>query len=78
MLFLAFNNTDFQFGAEQLTRRTYTIAIALSTTSQVKLIDKKEFVKVVLDKNSETFIIYILAIEIITIYPFRAIGITDL
>ncbi len=52
--------------------------MALSTTSQVELIDKKEFVKVALDENSETFIMHILAIEATTIYPFRVARIAAL
>lgn len=31
----------------------------LSTTKQVDLINEKEFVKMALDKNSKTFVIYV-------------------
>ena len=48
MRFLAFSNADFLFGVEKLTWRAYIVAKALSTTSWVKLIDKKEFAKAVL------------------------------
>ncbi len=64
--FLALSNVDFQFGAEELTWRSYTGAKALPTTSWVKLIDKMEFAKVALDRNSETFVMYIAALELPT------------
>lgn len=35
---------------------------ALSSTSQIELINKKKFTKVVLDKNSETFVVYVAAL----------------
>lgn len=38
---------------------------SLSTTSWVKFIDTKEFAKAALNKNSEIFVIYILALEAI-------------
>lgn len=63
LFFLAFSNGDFQFGIEKLTWRSYTVAEALPTTSQIELINKTVFVKVVLDKNFETFVIYMAALE---------------
>ncbi len=39
MPFLAFSNADFQFDLGKLTWRSYTIAKALTTISQVELID---------------------------------------
>ncbi len=64
MPFLALNNANFQFDAEKLTWRSYTTAEALSTTSQVKLIDKREFAKAALDENLETFVVHILALNV--------------
>ncbi len=61
--FLAFTNTNFQFGIEELTWRTYIIAEALPITSWVKLIDKMEFAKAALDKNSETFVVHVSVLE---------------
>ncbi len=80
MPFLAFSNTDLQFGAEKLTWRIYTIVEALSITSQVKVIDKREFAKTALDKNSETFIMYVSALDIakLLIYPSGTAQITAL
>ncbi len=72
MLFLALSNADFQFGTEKLTCRFYTTTEALSTTSRVKLIDKREFVKAALDKNSETFVIHVAKPEATTIHLFWA------
>ncbi len=62
------------FGAEKLTWRSYTIAEALPTTSRVELIDKREFVKAALDKNSETFVVHVSALEATenSIYPSQA------
>lgn len=66
MLFLSFNNIDVKFTKlKKFTQRSYIVAKALSTTSQIKLINKKEFANIALDENSETFIIYILALKAI-------------
>ncbi len=70
MFFLAFNNTHFQFGAEKLTWRSYTVADALLITSRVELIDKSQFAKVAFDRNFETFVIYISALKATTIHSF--------
>lgn len=73
MFFLALTNGNFQFGAKKLTWRFYTIAKALFTTSWVKLIDNREFAKVVLDKNFKTFVVYVAAPEAeISIYLLQA------
>lgn len=37
----------------------------LPTINQVQLIDKYEFARVALDKNSETFVVYIATLETI-------------
>ena len=67
--FLSFSNADIKFGKlEKLTWRTYTAIEVLPTTSWVKLIGKREFTPVALDKNSETFVVYILALKAITIH----------
>lgn len=44
---------------------TYITAKILSTTSHVKLINKRKLTKVVLNINSETFIMNILALKAI-------------
>lgn len=66
ILFLSLSNADINFGARlsrKLTSRIYTAIQALSITSRVELIDKREFVKLVLDKNSKTFIVYVVALK---------------
>ncbi len=72
MFFLAFSNINFHFGAEKLTWRSYTTVEALPTTSRVELIDKKEFAKAAIDENSETFVVYMLALDVAEslIHPF--------
>ncbi len=72
MLFLALSNADFRFGAEKLTWRSYTATEALPTTSQVKLIDEREFAKAALDENLETFVVHVSALDIAEslIHPF--------
>lgn len=68
MLFLAPSNINCQFSTEELTCKSYIIAEILPITSRVELIYKREFVKAALDKNSETFVIYISVLETTTIY----------
>lgn len=80
MFFLALNNTDFQFRTKKLICRSYTTAEALPTNSRIEIIDKKEFAKTALDKNFETFMVYIAALEILIImliYPFWALQVQD-
>lgn len=50
---------------------SYITVEVLPTTSRVKLIDKKRFTKTTLDKNWETFIIYISTLKVTKslIYP---------
>ena len=59
LLFFTLSNTDIQFVEKKLTWRSYTIAEALPTTKRVELINKKEFAKAALNKNAETFLVYV-------------------
>lgn len=60
MLFLALTNADVEFTKlRQLTWKSYIVIEDLSTTNRVEFIAKKEFAKAALNKNSETFIIYV-------------------
>ena len=70
MSFLILSNTDVQFGEKKLTWRSYTTAKALPTTKQVEFINKKEFAKVALDENSETFVVHVAFFDL-EIYPNR-------
>ena len=65
--FVSLSNTNIEFAElEKLTWRTYTIAEALSTTSQVKLIDKREFAKAALNEYFETFVVHIAILKVPT------------
>ena len=63
ILFLTFSNANIQFAEKELTWRSYITTETLPNTKQVELIDKKEFVKVALDENSETFLMHVVALE---------------
>ena len=63
MPFLNFSNVDIQFAGKELTWRSYSTAEALPTTKQVELINKKEFAKAALDKESETFVVHVATLE---------------
>ncbi len=78
MPFLALSNADFQFGAEKLIWRSYTAKEALSTTSQVEFIDKREFAKAALDENFETFVMHVATLKATTIHPSRVAQIAAL
>ena len=72
IFFLTFNNVDIQFAEKKLIWRTYITKKALPATRLVKFIDKKEFAITMLDKNIETFVIYISSLgSRITFYSAR-------
>ncbi len=79
--FLSLNNVNVKFAElGKLTWRLYTVAEALKTISQVELIDKKEFAKVAMDENSETFGVHMSALDVAesSIYLSRAAQIAAL
>lgn len=53
MLFLSISNADINIAKKKLTWKSYTAAEALPITKQVELIDKKIFIKAVLDEESK-------------------------
>ena len=59
MLFLKISNANVSFGKKRLTWKLYITKKALLTTEQVQLVDLREFVIVMLDVNSETFVIHV-------------------
>ena len=61
--FLTLSNTNRLFLERVLIWRFYTTVKALPTTKQVKLINKKEFIKAALNKNSETYVIHVVILE---------------
>lgn len=71
MLFLSLNNVNTDFlEVEKFISRNFTAAETLPTTCWVELINKKKFNKVALNENSETFMIYVIALEVgIAIHP---------
>ena len=59
MLFFKFSNADVLFSKKTLTWRTYTINKTLSTTKQVQIINKKDFVIAALDADSKMFVVHV-------------------
>ena len=68
--FLTLSNADVQFVEKKLTWRFYITSKALSTTKRIELIDKKEFAKVALNENFETFVVHVTFFKL-EIYPDR-------
>lgn len=75
ILFLTLTNQNIQFDIKSFTQRSYITTEALPTTKQIKLINKHKFAKTTLDKNSETFVIHIVFLNvfksIMLIYTFQ-------
>ncbi len=74
MPFLSFSNADVEFAElGKLTWRSYMATEALPTTNRVELIDKREFAKVAMDENSETFFVHMSALDVaeLLIHPFQ-------
>ena len=72
MFFLTISNIDVQYAEKELTWRIYTTKKALLSTRRVKLIDQKEFTKVVLNENIKALVIYVRSLEAkITIHLAR-------
>ena len=59
MLFLKLSNADVSFDEKTLTWRTYITNEALSTTEQVQIFDKKDFIIAALNANTETFVVHV-------------------
>lgn len=59
MLFLIINNANILFIEQELIWRSSTLIEALLITKQIEIVDKNEFIKAMLDKNIEAFVIYI-------------------
>lgn len=58
---------DFKKSTRRLIQEFYTNAKVLLITIQIKLINKKEFIKMILDRNSKTFVIFMTILEIFRI-----------
>lgn len=72
MFFLFFNNTNIKFKKKKLTWKKYIAINTLPTTHWVKLINKKKFAKIVLNKNSKIFMLYIAALKAIKIVNMQS------
>ena len=78
MPFLTFSNADIKFAQKKLTWRSYTAAEALSTTKRVKIIDRKEFAKAVLDEHVEAFVVHVTFLSTMAIHSAREAQIASL
>ncbi len=77
--FFSFSNADAEFvELGKLNWRFYIAAEALSTTSWVELINKREFAKAALDKNSEIFVMHVATLEATIIHSSQAAQIAAL
>ena len=61
MIFLVFSSIEIEFDTESFILKSYSVA--LPTARQIELINKYQFAKAILDKNSKTFVVHIVAIE---------------
>lgn len=73
MPFLALSNIYIQFDTKNFMLKSYSIDEAIPITWYIETINKHKFAKVVLDENSEMFVVYIAALEVSepAIYPSR-------
>lgn len=70
LLYLSNADVEFVEKIEKLTWSSYITTKSLPNIRQIELINKREFVIIVLDIHSETFIIHISALEVTkSIYP---------
>lgn len=58
-----YSNTNFQFDIKKPTQRSYIVTETLPIKYTIELIDKIEFAKVTLNRNSEIFIIYFVTLK---------------
>lgn len=65
MSFIIMLDTNIQFINRKLIQKNYIIIKVLPTITKIKLINKQEFDRVILDKNFKSFKIYIAALKIL-------------
>lgn len=72
MIFLSFSNIYVLLGIIKFIKRSYIAIEVLSTTNWVKIIYRKKFAKIAIDKNSKTLIVYMSTLKVIdlSIYLF--------
>lgn len=79
ILFLALSNANLQYNIEKLTWTSYTVIEILSTINRIKFINKNNFAKLALNKNSKTIVVCMITLDIeILIHPFREAQIATL
>ena len=71
MLFLTLSKADIRFAEQELVWRTYMAAEALSTTSRVEIIDKREFAVAALNVDNKTFVVHVAALAEPTTMPIH-------
>lgn len=65
MSYLSISNADVKFIKSGIfTQKSYNIVEALLITNRIELIDKKIFAKAILDENTETFIVHVVALDV--------------
>lgn len=64
MVFFILSNANLWFAKKKLIWRSYSTANALFTIVKIMIIDKKEFLAILLNKKNETFVMYIIATSI--------------
>lgn len=62
--FLTFSKVDIQFDTESFTLRFCIIVEVLSTAKQIELIYKHKIAKTTLKKNSKTFVMHVIALDV--------------
>lgn len=65
MPFLFFTNADLKFRTKKLTYKSNITAKTLLIAKSVKLIEKYKFVEAALNKNSDTFVVYVVALVVL-------------
>lgn len=65
------SDIDIKFSTSKLTWKKSIVMEAMTIVKKVKLIDKFEFVKVALDKNAKTYVIYIVILKTIGVHPLN-------
>lgn len=64
MFFFTFNNINLWFVERKLVSNTYSTAKILSIIKKIKIIDKKEFATMALNKDNKTFMVYIKTLNV--------------
>lgn len=78
MHFFPLSNAHFWFDIKKLTWWSYTATKVLPTTRWIKLIDRSKFAKAALNEKREIFVLYISALEAMTIRPSQVAQIATL